>query len=379
MFTTATTPLSPPAPLLAAGAASPAPPTLPLLDPVIRLTEALNCGAVLLHRHGHIVHVNARLCAMMQRGRDQLVDVNVLSLYESADAQDFIRASLADFDHPRESELALPLPDGQSLPVIASARLLCEDPPLRDYAVVTLIDLTRQKAAEQDLRNQYRIISELSNTVLDQGLALKHNNEALEQRVRERTAELHAAQRDTVYMLAIASEAKDEDTGSHIRRLQRHVERLALRLGFPPSDAEAMGLAAVLHDIGKIHVPDDVLKKPAPLTPDERRIMQHHTLAGERILSPSPHFAQAARIARSHHENHDGSGYPDAFAAGAIPIEARIVHLADVYDALVSPRVYKRAWEAAAAMDFVRSQSGKMFAPEVVTAFEAEAGEAGRR
>jgi response regulator RpfG family c-di-GMP phosphodiesterase len=345
---------------------------------VIRLTEALNCGAVLLHRHGHIVHVNARLCAMMQRGRDQLVDVNVLSLYESAEAQDFIRAALADFDHPRESELSLPLADGQSLPVIASARLLCEDPPLRDYAVVTLIDLTRQKAAEEDLRNQYRIISELSNTVLDQGLALKHNNEALEQRVRERTAELHAAQHDTVHMLAIASEAKDEDTGSHIRRLQGHVERLALRMGFARRDAEAMGLAAVLHDIGKIHVPDDILKKPAALTPEERRIMQHHTLAGERILSPSPHFAQAARIARSHHENYDGSGYPDSLAGGAIPIEARLVHLADVYDALVSPRVYKRAWEPGAAMEFVRSQAGRMFAPEVVAAFEAEAGEVGR-
>src|SRR2546421_11260843 len=140
MFTIAT-----PTPELYAPTPGPvaAPPvSLSLLDPVIRLTEALNCGAVLLHRNGRIVHVNARLCAMMQRGRDELVDVNVLSLYESPEAQEFIRMALAEFDRPREAELALPLAGGKSLPGIASARRVGEEPPLPDYAGVTAIDLT---------------------------------------------------------------------------------------------------------------------------------------------------------------------------------------------------------------------------------------------
>src|SRR5207302_1454927 len=172
--------------------------------------------------------------------------------------------------------------------------------------------------------------------------------------------------------LAIASEAKDDDTGAHVRRLQAHVEVLAGRLGFNAADAQAMGLAAVLHDVGKIHVPDEILKKPGPLTPEQRLAMQQHTLVGERILSPSPHFKQAARIARSHHENWDGSGYPDGLAGGAIAIEAAIVHLADVYDALISPRVYKPAWPAGRAEEFLRAAAGKGVAAGVV-----EAGEGG--
>jgi HD-GYP domain-containing protein (c-di-GMP phosphodiesterase class II) len=127
----------------------------------------------------------------------------------------------------------------------------------------------------------------------------------------------------------------------------------------------------VLHDVGKMHVPDHILKKPGPLTPDERKLIEEHTIIGERILSEAPFFNRARAIARSHHENWDASGYPDATVGNAIPIEARIVHLADVYDALTSPRDYKHAWSSDDAAGVIRESRGKMFDPDVAKAFES--------
>jgi hypothetical protein len=225
--------------------------------------------------------------------------------------------------------------------------------------------------AEAALKTQYEIVTELSNNVMDSALDVRSDNELLEQRVRVRTAELREAHLDTVYMLAIASEAKDHDTGEHVRRIQQLTARLARELGMNDHDAEALGLASVLHDVGKIHVPDHILKKPGRLTAEETATMQQHTVVGERILGDKPFFAAARRIARGHHENWDGSGYPDRTSGESIPIEARIVHLADVYDALVSPRVYKAAWTPREAMDFIDESRGHMFDPEIVKVFRS--------
>jgi HD-GYP domain-containing protein (c-di-GMP phosphodiesterase class II) len=223
--------------------------------------------------------------------------------------------------------------------------------------------------AERSMKEQYDIIANLSNTVMSSALDLKDYSKQLERRVRERTAELHEAHTDTIYMLAVASEAKDQDTGDHLRRIYRHTKALAAELGYDEDEADRLAYAGVLHDVGKMHVPDDILKKPGPLTADEMRTMQEHTVWGERILGEKPYFAAARRIARSHHENWDGSGYPDATRGDAIPIEARIVHLADVYDALVSPRVYKAAWTPRQAAEFIVEAGGQMFDPEIVRVF----------
>jgi putative two-component system response regulator len=176
---------------------------------------------------------------------------------------------------------------------------------------------------------------------------------------------------DAIYMLAVASESKDEDTGRHVRRIQHYTHAIARELGFDDIAAERIGHSAILHDVGKIHVPDHILKKPGPLTEDERRIVKEHTTAGERILSSRPFFELARKIARSHHENWDGSGYPDNAGGQEIPVEARIVHLADVYDALTTPRVYKRAWTEADAAGVIKESRGIMFDPEVVGAFDS--------
>jgi len=231
-------------------------------------------------------------------------------------------------------------------------------------------------AAKEELQNMYHTMTDLSDTVLDQARALKNQNLTLEQRVQERTAELEArtqeledAHDDAIYILAVASEVKDENTGSHLRRMHSLAESLSRALGHDDDHMREIARAAILHDVGKLHVPDKILKKPGPLSDEERAVMEQHTLAGERILPDRAHFASARRVARSHHENWDGSGYPDRLKEDQIPLEARIVHLADVYDALTSARPYKRAWSDQEARSYLQAQSGRMFDPGLVETF----------
>src|SRR6185295_13402785 len=164
--------------------------------------------------------------------------------------------------------------------------------------LVTITDLSEQKKAEDSLKEQYEIIAKLSNTILEQAVDLKHYSQSLEERVAERTAALHEANLDAIYMLAVASEAKDEDTGRHVRRIRECAAKLARELGFADREADEIGYSAVLHDVGKMHVPDHILKKPGPLTFDERQQVQRHTLIGERILADTPFFTRARLIAR---------------------------------------------------------------------------------
>ena len=345
------------------------------LLPVAHVLDALNCGAALVDRAGRLVHVNGRVLAMTGWPRERIVGRSLAELYAATDALADVRAALLHFDEPREDVSFLPTAQGDRLPVVISAAPLGDEPPMSDHRVVTLMDVSLLKAAEEDARSQYRYIAEISNTVIEQALALRDHSKILEEKVRQRTRELREAHDEAIYMLAVASEAKDHDTGLHVRRIQRQSERLARRLGLSPADAEAVGYAAILHDVGKFHVPDRILQKPGPLTPDERAEMQQHTLAGERIISDGTFWARARRIARSHHENWDGSGYPDGVANSHIPLEARIVHVVDVYDALTNVRAYKPAWPAEQALAEIKAASGRMFEPEIVKAFEAVVGE----
>ena len=338
----------------------------------VRLLDALPSGAALVSRDGRIAHANERLCAMMQRPRTAVVGARLTTLYaDDADASEHVRRVLEHFDEPHEAEFYLPLPDGTRLPVLSSAGAVSDDAGALKYRLVTMIDLSRQKKAEDELRSQYEIVAQLGNTFLGQAESFKNYSELLEDTVRERTAELREANLDAIYMLAVACEAKDQDTGRHVRRIRDYADAIARELGFDARDGESIGYSAVLHDVGKMHVPDHILKKPGSLTDEERAIVQQHTLAGERILSDKPFFHRARLIARGHHENWDGTGYPDAAARLEIPIEARIVHLADVFDALTTPRVYKHAWTVVDATGVIAESSGRMFDPDVVRAFES--------
>lgn len=334
--------------------------------------ELLSCAASVMDRSGRIVGVNERCCQMMGRHRDRIEGAMLESFYEEdPEARQSIRKGIETFEFARDMEFYLPQPDGTRRPVVSSARPLQIYGPLADYRVVTMFDITAQKDAEESVREQYHHIMDLSNTVIDQARELKSYNQDLEARVLQRTEQLRQANMSAIYMLAVAAEAKDADTGLHVRRIERYAAELARTLGVGERIASEIGYSSILHDVGKLHTPDVILKKPGPLTAEERLTMQEHTMAGERIISTDPFFATARSIARHHHENWDGTGYPDRLAKEAIPLAARIVHLVDVYDALTSARSYKISWSAERAMDHIRQSAGGMFDPELVKAFEA--------
>jgi len=198
------------------------------------------------------------------------------------------------------------------------------------------------------------------------------HNDVLEQRVRARTRELLETQVELVERLARAAELRDAETGAHVDRMSAMCARLALELGYPADAAERVRLAAALHDIGKLTIPDRVLYKPGRLDADEWAVMQSHTTAGAELLagSKTPLVQLAEQIARCHHERWDGTGYPHGLAGEAIPQAARISAVCDVFDALISDRPYKDAWPFDDAVALIRRERGRHFDPEVVDAFE---------
>jgi len=194
---------------------------------------------------------------------------------------------------------------------------------------------------------------------------------ALESLVLKRDLEtarthLEAAYQDAVVMLCLAAEGKDLDTASHLYRVQDYTEALALRMGVDNKAAAHMGLMSMLHDIGKLATPDAILKKPDKLTAEEWEIMREHPLAGVRILGNNPFYEIAREICAGHHENYDGSGYPNNVKGEDIPLSARIVKLADVFDALTTKRPYKEPWPMETALTHIESHSGLMFDPAMV-------------
>jgi len=196
-------------------------------------------------------------------------------------------------------------------------------------------------------------------------------NEALEEAVHERTAELRETQLEIIHRLAAATESRDEDTGLHLERIGLLCERVGLVLGLTAAEAETLRHASLLHDVGKIAVPDAILTKPGKLTEDEWVVMRRHAEAGANILSGSsaPIMRMAEEIALTHHERWDGGGYPAGLAGEQIPLVGRICAVCDVFDALLSPRPYKEPWSLPDALDELRRERGKHFDPAVVDAF----------
>ncbi|MBP7796620.1 MAG: HD domain-containing protein [Elusimicrobiales bacterium] len=185
---------------------------------------------------------------------------------------------------------------------------------------------------------------------------------------------LYQSQLETIYRLAVTAEYRDQhDTAIHIRHITEYSSLIAQALGFDDRRIEDIKYASPLHDIGKVAISDSILLKPARLTPDEFEEMKKHTLYGAKILSNAKsHLLQVAcRIAQSHHEKFDGSGYPYKLKSDQIPMEAKIVSVADVFDALCMTRVYKPSWEPDKAREYIISESGKSFDPLVVDAFDS--------
>jgi hypothetical protein len=176
-------------------------------------------------------------------------------------------------------------------------------------------------------------------------------------------------EREAIRALGRGAEAKDSHTGEHVGRVQQLSELLALHVGLSPATAADVGWASLLHDVGKLHVPDRILLKPGALTASEWKIMRQHSAWGEEILAHGDGFELARRIARWHHENFDGSGYPDGLQGDDIPIEARIVRVTDAFDAMIHRRPYREARPVEWALEELDRFAGRQFDRQIVAVF----------
>ncbi|MCB5191828.1 two-component system response regulator [Methylobacillus arboreus] len=218
-------------------------------------------------------------------------------------------------------------------------------------------------------------------------LFLKDQRRFLEYQVEQRTREIALTQDVTIFALASLAETRDNETGNHIRRTQHYVRLLAEKLRSHPKFSSMLTppvidmiyKSAPLHDLGKVGIPDHILLKPGPLTVEEYEVMKTHARLGanalidaEKLIGRKNNFLQCAReIAMWHHEHWDGSGYPDGLSGNKIPLAARLMAIADVYDALISERVYKQAIEHDLAVEIILSGRGTHFDPDMVDAFAA--------
>jgi putative two-component system response regulator len=200
--------------------------------------------------------------------------------------------------------------------------------------------------------------------------SLKGQNSELEQMVAERTRELEQSQLEVLERLAAAVEFRDDDTGEHTKRVGMVSAMLAEAIGLPHPTVQLIGRGAPLHDIGKVGIPDNILLKAGPLTSEEFEIMKAHTVIGARMLNNgrSELVRMSQRIALSHHEWWDGSGYPHRTSGQRIPLEARIVAVADFLDALTHDRPYRLAWSIDETLAEIKRQSGSHFDPAIAEA-----------
>lgn len=231
------------------------------------------------------------------------------------------------------------------------------------------------------------IVIGVSNALRRRSLEIENarHRQHLEAMVKERTAglwkavqqleqardDLRSSQAETVHRLSLAAEFRDDETGAHIQRMSQYCGVLAQKVTGDAERAELLQVASVMHDVGKIGIPDSILLKPRKLTPDEYEAMKQHALVGHRILSggSSELLQLAASIALTHHEKVDGTGYPHGLSGDDIPIEGRIAAIADVFDAVTTDRVYRKAFTLAGALQIMREGRGTHFDASLLDAF----------
>lgn len=278
------------------------------------------------------------------------------------------------------------------------ARRIRQDPDYGDVPIIMVTALTgmedRLRAVEAGAndfitkpidKTELRIrTASLLRMKEAQDLVKRHRRE-LEETVQRRTSALrealsdmaaaqrrtHEAHLDTLQRLVIAAEFKDDDTAIHLQRMSRYAALLAQKLNLPPGEVELIRLASPMHDVGKIGIPEHILLKPGKFTPDEMERMKQHTHIGSRILtgSSSELLKAGEIIALTHHEKWDGSGYPNGLAGEAIPLWGRISAVADVFDALTSPRPYKPAFPNEKAVQMLQEGRAKHFDPALIDLF----------
>jgi putative two-component system response regulator len=201
----------------------------------------------------------------------------------------------------------------------------------------------------------------------------QHKVDKAYEKLRQAYAQIKNSYAEMIFRFALIAEFKDESTGSHLVRIADYCTEIARELGLSKEEIEDLRYASPMHDVGKLVIPDAILKKESGLTPEEREVMKRHTTLGGDIFKDSrqPILKIARLVSLAHHERFDGTGYPNGLKGTDIPLFGRIVALADVFDALTSDRPYKKAYDFNEAVKMIKEQSGKHFDPAVVRAFLA--------
>ena len=257
------------------------------------------------------------------------------------------------------------LPKHRDIPIILIT--VVGDEPVRQAALESgVIDFLVKPVRPRELLARCHNLLQLRQ----QSETVKQRALSLEQRLLSSMHEVEERERETLSRLARAIEFRDAGTSAYLERMSRVAGLVAEGMGLAEDDVRTIEMAAPLHDMGKIAIPDAVLMKAGKLDEAEMAVMRRHPRIGHELLSGSQNrFIQVgAMIALRHHERYDGSGYPDGLAGEAIPLEARIVAVADVFDALISPRPYKEAWTVDAALAYLYAQRGRLFDPDCVDA-----------
>lgn len=241
------------------------------------------------------------------------------------------------------------------------------------------VALSQALAYARDLKNLYevaRVREEETVRAHDRLRAAYQQSLAYAVDLKTTHRQLQRSILQSLLGLANALEAKDEYTRGHSDRVAALARRLALEAGLTVRQADVIAQSGLLHDLGKIGVPEHILRKPGPLTQEEWAVMRRHPVTGSQIVAPIESFAEGALIVRHHHEREDGSGYPDGLSGETIPLGARVVAVADVYDALTSERPYRRALTHAEALERLTAEAGRTLDARLTSLFTVMVGHA---
>jgi response regulator RpfG family c-di-GMP phosphodiesterase len=204
---------------------------------------------------------------------------------------------------------------------------------------------------------------------LEQNQELSLINSNLKSLINEPNLQLQEFVRDGIVLLAAFAEDREDNSGGHVFRIRQLTREICEGLGLSSAEIDDISFSSMLHDVGKIQIPGDILLKPGPLNDQECKIMQGHCVTGEEMMGDKPVYRTAREIARSHHERWDGTGYPDRLRGESIPLNARIVAIADAFDALTHERCYKKTWPVRMALYEIKALSGRQFDPKIVDVF----------
>ena len=313
------------------------------------------------------------LAKIIQQAED---DVSVDSFDNPLEALDWL-----EYNHPDLiiTDYRMPEMNGIELIKQIRAKTACLDIPIMMITVVSEKSVRYDALEAGATAFLTRPIDQIECRTSCRNLLKLHEQQSIIQdradwlarQVEVATQQIVSRERETLLRLAKAGEYRDEITGNHVVRMAKYSRQIAEALGLSEKECDEIEYAAPMHDIGKIGIQDDILLKPGKFDEDEWLKMQQHTLIGHSILSDSQsrYIQTGSVIALNHHERFDGTGYPNGISGKDIPLVARIVAVADVYDALVSPRPYKKAWLEKDAQDYLHKNAGTQFDPICVEAF----------